>query len=72
MNRKEHLEWCKTRAIEYINNGDLNGAFVSMLSDMNKHPETENDPGHTMGMLMLMNGQLSSRQQMLKFINGFN
>jgi len=39
--RQEHLEWCKKRALEYIDINDLQQAFASMVSDLNKHPETK-------------------------------
>lgn len=38
---EEHLEWCKKRALEYLDAGELADAFTSMLSDMDKHPETK-------------------------------
>ena len=38
--RAEHLAWCKTRALEYVESGDLKGAQASMASDLTKHPET--------------------------------
>jgi len=37
--RDEHLEWCKQRAREYLDAGDLANAVASMASDMHKHPE---------------------------------
>ena len=40
--RKEHVEWCKQRAREYLNNGDAEQAILSMASDFEKHPETSN------------------------------
>jgi hypothetical protein len=36
----EHLEWCKSRALEYLEQGDLLQAHASMISDLSKHPET--------------------------------
>src|SRR5713226_8470617 len=39
MTRDEHVEWCKKRAREYLDKGDLENAIASMISDMNKHPE---------------------------------
>ena len=39
MTREEHLAWCKERALEYVDRGDLNSAVVSMGSDLDKHPE---------------------------------
>ncbi len=41
MTRSEHLQWCKDRALEYVNNGDLTTAYASMASNLNKHKETE-------------------------------
>lgn len=38
--REEHLEWCKRRAREYMNDGKLAHAAASMVSDLGKHPET--------------------------------
>jgi hypothetical protein len=38
--RAEHLAWCKTRALEYLDEGDVVNAITSMMSDMDKHPDT--------------------------------
>ena len=40
MTRDEHLAWCKQRALEYLDAGDLLNAVTSMGSDLDKHPET--------------------------------
>jgi len=72
MTRTEHLEWCKSRALEYVDNNDLNQAYASMVSDLRKHPETENHAAISLGMSLMMNGHLSSSEKMRKFINGFN
>ena len=39
--REEHLAWCKQRALEYVDLGDLKNALASMGSDMRKHPQTD-------------------------------
>lgn len=70
--RKEHLEWCKKRALQYVDQGDLQQAFTSMASDLRKHPETENHSGMQMGMIFLMGGELDTPQKMRRFIEGFN
>ncbi len=70
--RAEHLAWCKQRALEYVDAGDLNNAFASMSSDLSKHPETEKHAGITLGMMLLMSGRLNTAEEMRKFINGFN
>jgi hypothetical protein len=70
--RKEHLEWCKQRANEYIDIGDLTQAFASMASDLGKHQETVGHMGITLGMSMMISGGLNSEDEMRKFINDFN
>jgi len=70
--RQEHLEWCKKRALEYVDSGDLADAYASMASDLNKHPETENHAAIQLGMMLLMGGHLSTIDKMRKFIEGFN
>jgi hypothetical protein len=45
MTRQEHLDWCKLRALQYYDTGDVNQAFASMSSDFSKHPETEEHGG---------------------------
>jgi hypothetical protein len=70
--RAEHLAWCKQRALEYVKAGDLKNAFASFMSDMGKHPETENHLAIEAGMTLLLGGQLSTAKQMEDWINGFN
>ena len=72
MDRSEHLAWCKTRALQYVDAGDTKNAFASMTSDLTKHPETQNHAAIQMGMMLLMGGHLSTPHQMREFINGFN
>jgi hypothetical protein len=40
MTRDDHLAWCKQRAVEYLDSGDLANALGSFKSDLGKHPET--------------------------------
>jgi len=72
MTRQEHLDWCKKRALEYCDMGDLNQAFASMGSDLGKHLDTANHPGIQLGMGLLMAGHLETPEKMRKFIEGFN
>ena len=72
MNRSEHLSWCKQRALEYINNGELGQAWASMASDLSKHPDTENHSAITLGTMLMMGRGLSTPEAMKKFINEFN
>jgi len=72
MNREQHLQWCKNRALEYVEQNDLKNAFASFQSDMSKHPETNNHIALQMGTMLLISGNLSTAYQMSDWINGFN
>lgn len=72
MTRDEHMAWCKKRALEYIDRGDIPNAVTSMASDLGKHPETEGHIGINLGMMMLMSGSLSDPREARRFIDGFN
>ncbi len=72
MERSEHLKWCKDRANEYVDNGDLENAFTSFQSDMSKHPETSDHVALSLGTMLLISGHLSTLHDMREWINGFN
>jgi hypothetical protein len=73
MDRAEHLQWCKDRAIEILDTGDVNQAFTSMCSDVMKHPETEHhERTNQLGMMQLMMGLLSTPDKMRAWILGYN
>jgi hypothetical protein len=70
--REEHMKWCKQRALEYVDRGDLSQALASMTSDLGKHPETENHAGIQLAVRLLMSGLLTTEEDFRKFINGFH
>lgn len=72
MTRDEHLAWCKQRALEYVDRGEVTDAWGSMASDLGKHPETRNHAAIPLGMMMLVGGHLSTAHVMRRFIEGFN
>jgi len=72
MNRQEHLSWCKNRANEYVDAGELGDAWASMLSDMGKHEDTRRHSALDLGTSLLVMGHLSTPHLMRKFIEGFN
>lgn len=72
ISRSAHLEWCKKRAFEYCDRGDIGQAFASFASDMAKHDETKDHIAIGLGMQMLMGGLLRYPHEMRKFIEGFN
>lgn len=74
MNRQEHLQWCKDRAMQYVRAGDLQQGFTSMCSDVTKHNETAitHKSTNELGMRLLMAGQLETAEAMTKWIQGYN
>lgn len=49
LTRAEHLEWCKERALQYVDAGDYDQAVTSMLSDLIQHDETKNHAAFNLG-----------------------
>lgn len=72
MTRSEHLQWCKDRAIEYLDKGDQNSAVGSMMSDLAKHPDLEDHIGIQLGLMLMMGKCLNSDKQVRDWILGFN
>ena len=72
MNRNEHLEWAKKRALEYAEQGNIRDALGSFTSDMMKHEETRNHVGLELGAMLMFSGNLSTKKEVIDFINGFN
>lgn len=72
MTREEHLQWCKDRAIEYVEKNELQNAFTSFHNDMCKHPETANHSALELGTMLMIFGHLSTPFKMKEWINGFN
>lgn len=68
--RQSHLEWCKKRAHEYLDRGDVQNAVASMMSDLEKHPETaiKSPALHMLGIMAAQGGILEAR----RYIDGFN
>ena len=72
MSRSEHLEWCKKRALEYVDKGDNVQAYASFMSDMRKHEETKDHSALDLFTQMIFGGMLSTSMETRKFIEGFN
>lgn len=68
--RAEHLAWCKQRAMEYVNEGDISNAVASMTSDLGKHPDTASS-AELLVLVMpdVMKGDLGAVRH---WIDGFN
>lgn len=70
--RAEHLAFCKARALEYVDAGDLTSAINSLASDLNKHPETAGHAAIQLGALLMFGGHLNTPKQMRDHIEGCN
>lgn len=69
MTRAEHLAWCKQRALEYADRGDITNAIASMLSDLRKHPETERSADLLIAMTAFT---VRTPEEARHWIEGFN
>ena len=72
MTRSEHLDWCKQRALEYVDSGDLTSAYASMVSDLSKHDETAGHSAIEIGAILMLHNNLNTLDRMRRFIEGFN
>lgn len=69
--RAEHLDWCKSRALAYVDDGELTQAFASMVSDLRKHPGTTGHAGIDLGFGLMLAGHLNTPALMREFIEYF-
>jgi hypothetical protein len=69
--REEHLAFCKQRALEYLDAGDVTNAIASMMSDLRKHDETRgiNQFIAEMGLAIVVE---QDPQQARRWIEGFH
>jgi hypothetical protein len=69
--RDQHLASCKSRALEYVDAGDLTNAIASMGSDLKNHPDTDNPALEGLvriGMMYVTDGNKAAVQ---RWIEGF-
>jgi hypothetical protein len=66
----EHLAWCRSRALAYVDAGDLPSTWASLCSDLGKHPQTSGHAGIELGSRLLFAGHLATARQMRDFIEG--
>lgn len=70
MTRTEHLAWAKERALEYVASGEMIDAIASMLSDLGKHPETQES--RAWGVVLMLGLNNRDPEAVRRFIEGFN
>ena len=68
--RDEHLAWAKQRALNLLDAGDMEQAFTSMASDLDKHPDLVKigDKMFPLGMRYVMNRDVP---RLRRWIEGF-
>jgi hypothetical protein len=68
--RDEHLAWCKKRALEYLDLGDVANAVASMGSDLRQHEELKGigDKMAPLGLLYAINNDVEGAR---RWIVGF-
>jgi hypothetical protein len=71
----DHVEWAKQRALEELDadpdgSGPLN-ALTSLMSDLRKHPDTQDHLGIGLTMQLLMGGHLIRSNDVREHIKGF-
>lgn len=71
MTREEHLKKCKEEALKYLDSGDVMNAITSMMSDMQKHPETKFD-SPVLNMLGMKAAASGDPVEARRYIVGFN
>lgn len=72
MTRDEHLAWCKQRANEYLDEGNVVAAVASMLSDLSKHDGTRIPKGSILLSYGVLVAQKNDPREAKRFIDGFN
>jgi hypothetical protein len=73
MTREEHLEWAKSRALEYWVAGDYVQAVASLMLDLSKHEELKNHKGLDIGVMLFVAPQMiQDREFVYRFIVGFH
>lgn len=70
--RDEHLAWCKTRALQILESGDMAGAMASMISDLGNWEKPLYDAHLISTMAMDAMMFRKTTDQMRNWIEGFN
>jgi len=69
--RLAHLAWCKARALDYLDVGDIRSAITTILLDLTKNDETRalcTHPVAREGMRICLGGDLHAARA---FVLGF-
>lgn len=70
MDRTQHVEWTKARAIAELDAGSPTLATASVASDLSKHPQTADHSAIELMMMLAMNGHMTTVAEVRDFIEG--
>jgi hypothetical protein len=72
MTRNEYLRAAKDRALRYLDRGDNLEAVTSLLSELCRHPEFRDHPGHEIGDMLLTYDLLRQNTDLVRrYIEGY-
>ncbi len=73
MNRQQHLQWCKDRALDYLNRGKIAEGMASFTSDMGKHEDTARTLNNGLSHAIIMQALMTnSQRECIAAVEGFN
>jgi hypothetical protein len=72
MDRTEHMNWVKQRALDELAASGPIQALASFQSDLSKRPETKDHSGLMLSMMLASQGHLQTPHQVREFIEGLN
>lgn len=62
VSREEHLAWAKERALEFLDLGEVQEAWSSLVSDLSKHGETKPLVQEVMGKSTARHSEMYTRE----------
>lgn len=67
--REEHLIWCKFRAHQYLDEGQISRAIASIQSDLQRHSATKNHQAIALASRLLIARRLGTIAEVQQFID---
>lgn len=71
MTKNQYMRWCKERALEYLDRGDLKHALASFIGDVTAHDETRDAINPATLMLATAAAENGDSREMRRWIEGF-
>lgn len=67
--REEHLIWCKFRAHQYLDQGQISHAIASIQSDLQQHSATKNHQAIGLASRLLIARRLGTIAEVRQFVD---